>query len=925
MKTERVQQLVTTAQAATSRVATARGAFAQRPQVSPRSRTAALQSQARTLVQARNSGEVVLADLGDAGTEIQGEADHARNEYTEAQAQLATAEQGESEGGLSAVGGRTGAGIAARRRATEARLALQRTQGQGDTLDGARQELQTEVDQASNGTTLLQGFEGDERDEAATALETAQSQVGPPKRKATKASLLKGGLVGGAVGATIGGALGALGGAIGGAFFGSAGLGAAIGAGAGALLGGLFGSIGGAAIASRTERKAIPSAGTRDLRSEGEYDDVNGGTDVALAPERLRALNQAAPAPVPLGSNGTVLDASEPAQREQRAAGASLATGAIAGRAGVIPEFRGSLPGISETDDDMYDAMERVRGESEPAGPVSAPPGLSSIAQDDEGEAAARAEDERERQLAAQKAQEEQQRQKALRAERQLATLADEEGAVAGSGALTTRASLAAQAESTPQMSEEERAIFEQGLAFKESGQDADAVSGTPATAQAMFGTDKLNEAQAFALQKKKLQVAGKGDVARLLAGPPTASGTTEKSEKKRRSRRPRVREISDEELDASASPAAASPTDTLEPAVPTQAVIGGFDSLSDENQAYYARLLSSDSGISPGQAMSMAQRRQAASAADTAAPPEVASVAPTPSVATYETGKPAPGLLSRAYNSVRSTVGDALLSAGVANEFDGWSAPTPDMIPKKPASSATPAATPDAQVPDVAQETPASAPEPQMESVLDKIDTSEAGKARYTAQYNRAMNPEPTLEDWVDTDDRAIRGPGTASPTPAAAPATAQAPATGGLLGGMMSFFRGAPTPVPNPSPAPSSGYGSGTSSPEVTPAPTPLPPTDDTTPTPVDPRSAAYSNMTGEEAATLGRQRGVAMGEARRQASAESQARTKSRIQNEQTWYGSAWEYLSSGLMTKEERDEERKQTMKKHRDEVRQRWLS
>ena len=81
----------------------------------------------------------------------------------------------------------------------------------------------------------------------------------------------------------------------------------------------------------------------------------------------------------------------------------------------------------------------------------------------------------------------------------------------------------------------------------------------------------------------------------------------------------------------------------------------------------------------------------------------------------------------------------------------------------------------------------------------------------------------------------------------------------------------------------------------------------------------------MTGDEAAALGRQRGIAMGEARRKAAAESQARTKSRIQNEQTWYGSAWEYLSSGLMTKEERDEERKQTRKQRRDEAASRWLS
>jgi hypothetical protein len=81
----------------------------------------------------------------------------------------------------------------------------------------------------------------------------------------------------------------------------------------------------------------------------------------------------------------------------------------------------------------------------------------------------------------------------------------------------------------------------------------------------------------------------------------------------------------------------------------------------------------------------------------------------------------------------------------------------------------------------------------------------------------------------------------------------------------------------------------------------------------------------MTGAEAAALGRQRGIADGQARRQAAVDSQARTKARIENEQTWYGSAWEYLSSGLMTKEERDEERKRTRKQHRDEVANRWLS
>jgi hypothetical protein len=860
-----------------------------------------------------------LADLGDAGTEIQGEADQARNEYTEAQAQLATAEQGESEGGLSAVGGRTGAGIAARRRATEARLALQRTQGQGDTLDGARQELQTEVDEASNGTTLLQGFEGDERDEAATALETAQSQVGPPKRKATKASLLKGGLVGGAVGATIGGALGALGGAIGGAFFGSAGLGAAIGAGAGALLGGLFGSIGGAAIASRTERKAIPSAGTRDLRSEGEYDDVNGGTDVALAPERLRALNAAAPPAIPRGASGSLVDQAEPAQRSQQALAAQLTARASSGQHAATG-FQGSLPGIEESgDDDMYDAMERVRGQSEPAGPVSAPPGLSSIAQDDEGEAAARAEDERERQLAAQKAQEEQQRQKALRAERQLATLDEEEGAVAGSGALTTRASLAAQAESTPQMSEEERAIFEQGLAFKESGQDADAVSGTPATAQAMFGTDKLNARQRYQLQRTQLLRAGDETAARTLAGPPTSeqpgpNDTTPapSSEASTRSgRKARTIRLGGRKKKPAKDDAAAIGLPAPGPLDP--AMFSGAEYLSDEAKAVLARGHVGDSDISPASSPRANASTSTQAADEQMSPEELAMMeaglaqkdagrtatapeaAPTPARSnhvTFETGKPAPGLLSRAFSSVRGTVGNALLSAGVVNEFDGWSAPTPDVIPKQPGSSATPATIPAATVPDVEQETPAAAPEPQMASVLDKVDTSEAGRARYTEQYNRAKNPAPTLEDWADTGDRA---------TPVS----------------------GAPSPIP--SPAPSSGYGSGTSSPEVTPASTPLPLTDDTTPTPVDPRSAAYSNMTGEEAAALGRQRGVAMGEARRQASAESQARTKSRIQNEQTWYGSAWEYLSSGLMTKEERDEERKQTRKKRRDEVANRWLS
>lgn len=901
MRAERVRQLTAQAQTTAKRIEDARGAFAARPTMQPGSSGAssALKRQAKALVKTRNEGETVLADIGDATQEAQADAQRSQQESTQAQQAVAAAEQDEGAGGLTAVGGRSSGGNNARARAQRAQAASEAAQQQVTELQQGSEPLTQEVQAASDTGTLLAGFEGNERDSAATALENAEKSEGPPQRKATKAKILAGGLLGGGLGAGIGGLIGGGIGALAGTFLGSTALGAAVGAGAGALLGGLFGSIAGGVVAARKGRTALPGRAGGSLHDEGTYDNVDGATDPALAPERLRALNQAAPAPVPLGSNGTVLDASEPAQGEQRAAGASLAAGAVTGRAGVVPSLRGSMPGISETDDDLYDAMERVRvtGSASHQRAVSPAPSLQSVGQDDEGEAEALARDARDRQAAL----EEQQRQAALQAERQLASIGDEEGAVAGSGVLGSRASLSATAGSGPQMSDEERAVFEAGLAFKDSGGDADAVSGTPATAQAMFGTDKINAMQAYSLKKKQLEVGGQGDVARTLAGPPALAGALGKPAKKQRTRKAKVREISDEDLDAAASPASDAPAqvESRESAAPTQAVIGGFESLSEENQAYYARLLSSDSGISPAQAMSMAQRRQAASSVQGAADQEPAAGMPKPSVATYETGAAAPGFLSRAFSSVRGAVGDALLSAGVVGEFNGWGAPVHDETStKKPIATAPDApapAGPGVEGPDV---TPAMAPQPRMESLLDKLDTSEAGKAKYAAQYNRMLHPEPTLEDWVDEDDTNVRGTPSQMPTPAA-------------------------------SPAPSSGYGSGTASPVATPVPTPvptpLPSADDTTPTPVDPRSAVYSNMTGAEAAALGRQRGIADGQARRQATVDSQARTKARIENEQTWFGSAWEYLSSGLMTKEERDEERKRTRKQHRDEVANRWLS
>jgi hypothetical protein len=930
MRAERVRQLSSQAQTTSKRLQDARGAFAARPAQRPGSSSAssALKRQARALVASRNEGETVLADFADAQQEVQTDLQRAQQDSAEAQQAVATAEQDEGAGGLGAVGARSSAGNNARARAQTAQNAQEQAQQQATELREGSAPLEEEVQAASDTGTLLAGFEGDERDKAATALEDAQKSEGPPRRKASKAKILAGGLLGGGLGAGIGGLIGGGIGAVAGLFLGSAGLGAAVGAGAGALLGGLFGSVAGGVVASRKGRTAVPTRAGANPHDEGTYDDIDGATDVALAPERLRALNAAAPAPVSRGANGSLLDESEPAQGEQRNLGARLTARSTTGRHSPTPDFRGSLPGIAETDDELYDAMERVRvtGSSPKRRSGSPAPSLPTLGQDDEGEAAAQAQDARDRQAAL----EEQQRQTALQAQRRLESMHDEEGAVAGSGAISARASLTTAADSTPQMSAEERAIFEQGLAFKESGQDADAVSGVPATAQAMFGTDKLNAVQAHSLKKKQLEAGGQSEVARTLAGPPSLYGTAAKAGKKQRTRKAKVREISDEDLDAAASPASvgSAPTESLEPAVATQAVIGGFESLSPENQAYYARLLSSDSGISPGQAMSMAQRRQAATGTQGTATQEPAAASPKPNVATYETGKAAPGFFARAYSSVRGTVGDALLSAGVVDEFDGWSAPMRDETPRsKPTTTEADSSASTSPTTGVPEESPAAAPQPQMESILDKLDTSEAGKAKYTAQYNRTLHPEPTLDDWVSQDDTAMRGNPTATAASPAAPT-----GSAGLLGSVMGFFRGSQnaSPAPTVSPAPSSGYESGTASPVTTPVPSPSPtpvpaPADDITPAPVDPRSAAYSNMTGEEAAALGRQRGIAMGEARRQAAIESQARTKSRIQNEQTWYGSAWEYLSSGLMTKEERDEERKQTRKQHRDEAANRWLS
>ena len=925
MRAERVRQLTSQAQSTAKSLGDARGAFAARPAQRPGSSSAssALKRQARALIVSRNEGETVLADVADAQQDVQTDLQRAQQESAEAQQAVATAEQDEGAGGLAGVGARSSAGNNARIRAQRAQAVEQSAQEMAGELRDGSAPLAEEVQAASDTGTLLAGFEGDERDKAATALEDAQRSEGPPRRKASKAKILGGGVLGGGIGAGIGGLIGGGIGAVAGLFLGSAGLGAAVGAGAGALLGGLFGSVVGGIVASRKGRTPVPSRAGANPHDEGTYDEVDGATDVALAPERLRALNAAAPASVARGANGSMLDASEPAQGQQRNLGERLSSRASSGRHSPVG-FRGTLESIDEGENatfhDQLAGTQAIKVER-PGRTVSAAPSLGAIGEDSDAESEAEAQDARDRQTE----RDEQHRQVTLRAQRQLGSMVDEEEAVAGSGALGARAALSATADSGPQMSAEERAIFEAGLAFKDSGQDADSVSGTPATAQAMFGTDKLNAVQSYTLKRKQLEVGGQGDVARTLAGPPSLSGAPASAGKKQRTRKARVREISDEDLDAAASPASSSPApiESLEPAVATQAVIGGFEDLSEENQAYYARLLSSDSGISPAQAMSMAQRRQATSAAQGIASQETASAVPTRAVATYQTGQAAPGFLSRAFSSVRGTVGNALLSAGVVDEFDGWGNSAPDEAPRKKPTAAVAdvaaSAEPSAALPD---ETAAVAPKPQMESILDKLDTSEAGKAKYTAQYNRMLHPEPTLEDWIAQDDTASRGSTTATPAQATAPS-----GTTGLLGGVMGFFRGSQnaTPTPAASPAPSSGYESGASTPVATPAPTPLPPAADTTPTPVDPRSAVYSNMTGEEAAALGRQRGIAMGEASRQASAESQARTKSRIENEQTWYGSAWEYLSSGLMTKEERDEERKQTRKRHRDEVSNRWLS
>ena len=469
-------------------------------------------------------------------------------------------------------------------------MSLQRLQGQGDRLEEAREPLASAVDEASDGASLLAGLEGNERDEAASALETAERTIGPPKRKPSNAKVLGGGLLGAGAGLGIGAAIGAGIGAIAGFFAGSAGIGAAVGAGIGGLLGSAFGGIAGALSVSRGGRRTVASQGTRGLRSETEYDNIDAAKEPALAPERLQALNAAAPIAPALGADGRIEDRSESSSSDQRRASDYVSNAAAlagTGESGKVHSRPSPLPTLSESDEDNEAAVqaaaekaakEQAAAEKKAAREARKQKRIADLNSGDDIVA-----------LPARKSR----RTTALPVAATPAPVLDEEeSGTAGSGAL---ASAAADLEMTP----EERAIMEAGATFKESGQDAEAVTGVPANAKAMFGTTNLTPEQQYQLNVARLRQSGETALAQTVARP--GGSLSAPMDEAAFAYSPPT--------ESEGSPTGSADTGSGPDITPTNVTPLGVEHLDEERMAYYARIVSN--GIEPAKALEWAQKRQ--------------------------------------------------------------------------------------------------------------------------------------------------------------------------------------------------------------------------------------------------------------------------------------------------------------------------
>ena len=879
MKASRIQALAQQSTTVQRNLQQARGAFALRPQTS-----------ARQLVQARNQGDTVLADITEAETELSHELNAAETQTQQAQGALQQAQQvAAGEGNVA--GTHTSAEIRAQQSLQAAQAKAQPLQAQSQQLAETRQPLQAAVEEARDGEGLLHGVQDQRQREAASlALEKAESSVGPPKRRAKAATVARSAAAGAAIGGVITGGLGALAGGIAGTFLGSTAIGAAVGAGAGALLGAGAGALIGGLAGFFGGKRKLNSARTRNLHTEGEYENIDTTTEPAFAPqrqqaasERLRTLNAAAPAPVAMGSGGSFMDPTEHATVNQKAAAAAVTRSASGGR-GKVTTRSSPLPALAETPIEHAAVAADMRDLHSPFEPASrSVTPLSGFAEDDSAEAEAHDEDARDR---------------ALMVQRQMvANSPDEEGSSAGSGALGAQSSLVAQAQG-PQMSDEELAVFEAGLKYKDSGGDAEAVSGMPANAMAMFGTSRLNAEQEFQVQKKRLIDSGDAQAAAVLARPGTGLGGVVplSTKKAKKSRKVSTRTINVDELEDEWPTSAAPAKAPAPPGSPQTATLSGFEDLDAEHQGYYAKMLSPGSGISPDEALGMAKRRQ--SAPRLPPQPEVPTGASPPMPTPAPTGAVGRGP-SGIFGAAKNFIGDRLLGAGVLSEYNGWTkqedAPTtgPPTARPKAASEATAAPSP----------APESTPNVTPPSAEDL-----AFKEKFQSQGPR----QPSLSDWVDNDEQQVFGPGgrpaptgvSSAPanTPVPVQATTAPPATGGSwFGGLRSFFGGdSSSQVATPTPA--------VTTPAASVAPVPAPvaaPVPEAPRQPLPARNNALGRVPGTQASAMGRDRG-------RQFTADTQAR----LASERTMLGGAWAWLSSGGMNQRERQEaHREEILRRH----------
>jgi len=835
MKASRIQALSQQSTTVQRNLQQARGAFALRPQTS-----------ARQLVQARNQGDAVLADITDAETELSRELTSAQTETQQAQGVLQQAQQ--AAAGEGAVAGTyTSAEIRAQQTLQAAQAKAQPLQEQSQHLAQTRQPLQIAVEEARDGEALLHGVQDQRQREAASqALEKAESSVGPPKRRAKAASVAGSAAAGAAIGGVITGGLGALAGGIAGTFLGSTAIGAAVGAGAGALLGAGAGALIGGLAGYFGGKRKLNTARTRNLHTEGEYENIDTAAEPAFAPqrqqaasERLRALNAAAPAPVSMGSGGSFLDPTEQASGTQKTAAAAVALGASGGR-GKVTTRSSPLPTLAETPIEHAAVAADMRDLHSPfeAASRSVTP-MSGFAEDDSAESQAQDEDARDR---------------ALMAQRQMsANASDEEGSSAGSGTLGAMPTLESQAQG-PQMSDEERAVFEEGLRYKDSGGDSESVSGVPANAMAMFGTTRLNAEQEFLVQKKKLIDSGDAKAAAVLAGPgnglggvvPLSSKKAKKT-KKASSRTINVDELEDEwpALESGGRP---TPTGVDSTVSPTPAPAQATRAPAATSGSWFGGLRSFFGGEATPQAATPTPAVPVSAVSAARVP------APAPPTTSAEGGGPS-GILGTAKNFI----GDGLLGAGVLSQYNGWTRQDDEPNTGPPAARATVAAT---------ATTPAPSPEA-TPNVTPPTAEDLAFKDKFQSQGPR----QPSLSDWVDEDERQTFGP-TGRPSP---------------TGAQSTVVTAAPVPSPAPTPVPS-------------PAPTPAP---DTPRLPLPARNNALGRMTGAEAGALGRERGA-------QFTAENQAR----VARERTMLGGAWAWLSSGGMNQRERSKaHRDEILRRH----------